>query len=84
MPTENSVSDYRLWLPAELRAARHEVGLTQKQVATRMDWSPSKMLRIEAGAVSISTTDLLALLDCYPVIPADRKSELVEMVRKNR
>jgi transcriptional regulator with XRE-family HTH domain len=83
MPIGNSVPEYRQWLPAELRAARREAGLTQKQVATRMDWSPSKMLRIEAGAVSISTTDLVALLDCYPV-PADRKEQLVEVVRKNR
>jgi transcriptional regulator with XRE-family HTH domain len=83
MPTEQSVANYPSWLPAELKAARNEAGLTQKQVADLMDWSQSKMLRIEAGKVGISTVDLIALLNCYSVIPAGRKEELVEVVRKN-
>src|SRR5262249_24454865 len=37
-------------LRSELRDARKQAGLTQKEVAAAMDWSASKMLRIEAGA----------------------------------
>jgi len=83
MPTDKRVPDYRQWLQAELREARRRAGLTQRQVASEMDWSPSKMLRIESGLVGISTTDLQALLNYYRV-PDHRRTELVELVRKNR
>ena len=43
-------------LRAELRRAREQAGKTQKEVAEALDWSPSKLIRIEAGAVIISTT----------------------------
>jgi len=45
-----------------LRGAR-----TQREVAEALDWSPSKMLRIENGSIGISTTDLRALLAYYEV-----------------
>jgi len=48
-------------LRAELRKARLEAGLTQEQVAAAMDWSLSKVIRIEAGSVGVSTNDLKAL-----------------------
>jgi len=49
-----------------------------------MDWSASKMLRIEAGVVGISTTDLRALLACYDVRDERRTEELVNLVRSER
>jgi transcriptional regulator with XRE-family HTH domain len=54
-------------LRAELRAARLEAKLTQDQVAKALDWSQSKVIRIEAGSVGISTTDLKALLGVYGI-----------------
>lgn len=36
-------------LGVELRVLRTEEGLTEEQVAERMDWSPSKVSRIEKG-----------------------------------
>jgi hypothetical protein len=36
-------------LAAQLRRLRTDRGLTQKQVAKRLDWSPTKMSRIEMG-----------------------------------
>jgi transcriptional regulator with XRE-family HTH domain len=54
-------------LRTELRAARLEAALTQEQVATELDWSQSKIIRIEAGSVGISTTDLKALLGVYGI-----------------
>jgi len=71
-------------LRTELRNARKRVGLTQKEVAAAMDWSPSKMLRIEAGAVGISTNDLRALLDCYNIDDQRQTDELLNLVRGSR
>jgi transcriptional regulator with XRE-family HTH domain len=64
-----------------LRKERDRAGLTQDQVANDMDWSPSKIARIEAGSVSVSVTDLRALLNRYGVQNAKRVDELVDMAR---
>jgi len=84
MTTDDKLSARRQRLRAELRNARLRAGLTQQQVANAMDWSASKMLRIETGAVGISTIDLRALLVCYDVRDEGRTAELVELVRGNR
>lgn len=70
-------------LRTELRRARAEAGLTQEQIAGSMDWSLSKVIRIESGAVSISTNDLRALLSLYAV-SGDRVDVLVELARAAR
>ena len=45
-----------------IREARDAAGLTQSQVAEAMEWSQSKVIRIENGEVSISPNDLRPLL----------------------
>jgi transcriptional regulator with XRE-family HTH domain len=45
-----------------LRAAREAADLTQQQVAEKMEWSLSKVARIENGEVSIAPNDLRPLL----------------------
>ena len=45
-----------------LREARERADLTQHQVAEEMEWSLSKVIRIENGDVSISPNDLRPLL----------------------
>jgi transcriptional regulator with XRE-family HTH domain len=45
-----------------LRGAREGRGLTQSEVAEAMEWSLSKLMRIEKGQVNISRTDLRVLL----------------------
>jgi transcriptional regulator with XRE-family HTH domain len=45
-----------------VREAREAAGLTQNQVAEEMEWSLSKVIRIENGDVSISPNDLRPLL----------------------
>lgn len=45
-----------------LREAREARGLTQSEVAESMEWSLSKVIRIESGEVSISPNDLRPLL----------------------
>jgi transcriptional regulator with XRE-family HTH domain len=54
-------------LAAAVRRAREEAGLTQEQIASDMDWSPSKLVRIERGLVRISVNDLRALLHRYAI-----------------
>ena len=45
-----------------LREARETAGLTQLEVAEEMEWSLSKVIRIENGDVSIAPNDLRPLL----------------------
>lgn len=67
-----------------LRAAREAAGLTQEQVACEMDWSTSKIIRIEAGAVNVSPIDVRALLRLYGVADQRRIDELVSLARAAR
>jgi transcriptional regulator with XRE-family HTH domain len=71
-------------LRTELRRARSGAELTQDQVARAMDWSLSKIIRIETGAVGISTNDLKALLSLYKIQDPARTNELVELARASR
>ena len=71
-------------LSTELRNERAQACRTQKEVAQAMDWSASKMRRIESGAVRIKTTDLRALLSYYNVAGEQRTEELVDLVRATR
>jgi transcriptional regulator with XRE-family HTH domain len=67
-----------------LRREREAANMTQDHVAIAMDWSLSKVIRIESGAVNISTNDLRALLDLYSVDAPGRRAELIEMARAAR
>lgn len=71
-------------LRTELRRARLDAGLTQEQVATAMDWSLSKLIRIENGAVGISTNDLKAVLAHYKITDEKRVAELLALARAAR
>src|SRR5229473_709514 len=71
-------------LRTELRRARLDVGLTQEQVAAAMDWSLSKLIRIENGTVGISTNDLKAILAHYKITDEGRTAELLALSRGAR
>lgn len=71
-------------LRVELRRARDAAGLRQADVADAMDWSPSKLIRIERGDVNVSTNDLRALLNHYGVKDKGRVSGLLELARSAR
>jgi transcriptional regulator with XRE-family HTH domain len=71
-------------LRAELRRARLEAGLTQEHVATAMDWSLSKLIRIENGAVGISTNDLKAILAHYKITDEARIADLLVLSKASR
>jgi transcriptional regulator with XRE-family HTH domain len=74
---------HRRRLRYELRNAREAAGKTQRDVAAAMDWSQSKLIRIESGAVNISTNDLRALLGHYGIDSA-RVDALVDVARAAR
>jgi transcriptional regulator with XRE-family HTH domain len=71
-------------LRGELRRARLDAGLTQEQVASAMDWSLSKLIRIENGSVGISTNDLKAILLHYKITDEQHTAELLGLARAAR
>jgi transcriptional regulator with XRE-family HTH domain len=71
-------------LRTELRRARQQAGLTQDQVAETMEWSLSKVIRIEAGTVGISANDLKALLALYKIVDEDQVASLLALARAGR
>jgi len=69
-------------LTRELRRLRGDT--TQREVAEAMDWSPSKLLRIENGMIGISTSDLRALLAHYEVDDAELIDDLVGLAQQSK
>jgi transcriptional regulator with XRE-family HTH domain len=75
---------FRRRLRSELRKAREALTMSQKDVAQAMDWSLSKLIRIETGAVTIATNDLRALLGHYGINDKRKVEDLVETARRSR
>ncbi len=67
-----------------LRAARLAKKLTQSQVARAMDWSLSKVIRIEKGEVNVSPSDLKVLLEHLDVTDPDQVRRALEDARLSR
>jgi transcriptional regulator with XRE-family HTH domain len=74
----------RALLTAELQRLRRNAGKTQEEVARALEWSPSKLIRIEGGNSGISITDLHALLRRYGVTEEVRVEELSALARGAR
>jgi transcriptional regulator with XRE-family HTH domain len=75
---------HRRRLRDELRAARLDKELTQEQVARAMEWSSSKMNRIEKAKTGISANDLKALLRLYGITESGRTEEFLDLARAAR
>ena len=71
-------------LTRELRRIRKDSGMTQEQVAAEIEWSLSKLIRIEGGGVSISVSDLRSLLALYQIADEGQVEELVALARAAR
>ena len=71
-------------LHSRLRKAREEAGLTLQAAAEQLEWSPTKIIRIESGVVDIRPTDLTALLRLYKVKSPQLKSELMALSKAQR
>jgi transcriptional regulator with XRE-family HTH domain len=64
-------------LRRELRDLRESRELTQAEVARKLQWSLSKVNRIETGEVTVSATDLEAMLSLYGVGDEPGRARLV-------
>ena len=84
MTTRDDPSRQRRRLRVELRRARDAAGLTQRQAAERLEWSLSKLIRIEAGTVGVSVTDLRAILQLYGVTDQTLTGNLTEAARGSK
>src|SRR5689334_1720725 len=83
MNMEDSASPLmqRWRLRRELRTARLRKELTQKQVAEAMEWSLSKVNRIEQAKSGISINDLRALLLLYGITDEEQTEQLLNLTR---
>jgi transcriptional regulator with XRE-family HTH domain len=71
----------RRQLRLTLRKARALADKTQAEVADALDWSPSKIMRIENGQVAVQTSDLMALGTQYPSLTREQMNELKDLAR---
>ena len=71
-------------LRSELVRLRKERELTQEQVASRLEWSPSKLIRVEGGRSGITKVDLDALLAMYEVTSESQRERLAALNRTAR
>jgi transcriptional regulator with XRE-family HTH domain len=67
-----------------LRRAREASGLTQGQVAESLEWSLSKVNRIENGDVTVSSTDLRALLSLLGITDPAAAERMTQDARVSR
>lgn len=68
-------------LRGELVRLRRDGELTQQQVAKELEWSTSKLIRIEGGHSAITLVDLNALLARYGISSAEERDRLHELNR---
>lgn len=83
MPASGSPTVRRRELGARLRALRSERGWTVEQVAERLQFSPSKVSRLENGRRGVSATDIRDLCDLYDV-GGDERQQLVELAAEGK
>lgn len=84
MPADQGPVVQSALLRGELVRLRRESGLTQEQVASDLEWSPSKLIRVEGGRSSITKVDLDALLAKYGVTGESTRERLQVLNRASR
>jgi transcriptional regulator with XRE-family HTH domain len=67
-----------------IRRVRESKGVTQSQIAEALEWSLSKVNRIESGDVTISSTDLRALLGFLGVTENETVERFADDARASR
>ena len=81
MGTRGSPQRYRVG--AELRRIREGVGLSGERVADELQWSQSKVSRIETGTTAFTVRDVDRLLSLYEVDPDVRAELLAATAEEN-
>jgi transcriptional regulator with XRE-family HTH domain len=74
----------RRQLIAELKRLREASGLTQEEVAARLDWHHTKMFRIETGRTGPHPNDVRGLLDVYGVTNPEQREALIQLAKDSR
>ncbi|MER7279886.1 helix-turn-helix transcriptional regulator [Dactylosporangium sp. NPDC000244] len=67
-----------------IKDARSQKGDTQSQVAEAMEWSLSKVMRIESGEVTISANDLRPLLSYLGIKDRDTVEDLIQAAKSSK
>ncbi|MFF4269793.1 helix-turn-helix domain-containing protein [Streptomyces sp. NPDC001536] len=81
-PVDPSLNRRKLRLA--LRQARERAGLTQREAAEQVEWSQSKLIRVETGTVSVSVSDLRALVTLYRITDPAEVHELEQAARGSK
>lgn len=71
-------------LKGRLREARTAAGLTREEAVKALEWSLSKLVRIETGDQGVSVTDVRAILQLYKVTDKAQIQELTKLARGSR
>jgi transcriptional regulator with XRE-family HTH domain len=70
-------------LGRELRRLREDAGLSLEEVAPALDWSTSKLSRIETGQQGVDVHGVRSMLDLYDV-GGERWTEIIDLTRQAR
>jgi transcriptional regulator with XRE-family HTH domain len=74
----------RRQLMTELKRLRETTGLTQEDVASQLDWHPTKVMRIETGRTSPHPNDVRVMLGLYGVSDQDVLAGLIRLAKDAR
>jgi transcriptional regulator with XRE-family HTH domain len=74
----------RRQLMAELKRLREAAGLTQEDVAGRLDWHPTKVMRIETGRTPPHPNDVRVMLGLYGVSDETALAGLISLAKDAR
>ena len=68
----------------ELRRYREALNLKQREAARELEWSLSKLIRIETGAHSVSVSDLKSMIEVYRISDQGQVDALMAAARASR
>ena len=83
-PLADDPSAHRRRLGDDLRRSREALGLTQQQAADQLEWSLSKLIRIENGAHGVSVSDLRSMIGAYRISGQRQVDALMTAARASR
>jgi transcriptional regulator with XRE-family HTH domain len=84
MATDHGPAVNGAQLRGELTRLRRASGFTQQQIAEELQWSSSKLIRLEGGHSGITRVDLDALLSRYGITSTDELKRLHELHAASR
>jgi len=84
MATDHGPAVNGAQLRGELTRLRRASGFTQQQIANELQWSTSKLIRLEGGHSGITLVDLDALLAKYGITEKKELDRLHELHRASR